>query len=153
MTLLFFFIHMGLLMHHMKLLSHQFRHRTLQCHKKYKYMRIKTNKQKFMLFLLFRWCTREAWCPAVHGVAKSRTQLSNLTELNWLKNKLDRGSLLELACLVHVRMRSLGIHLVCELKKNNNKAKNTLILIMLFPQESNIVIYDNLYRFTKTMTQ
>ena len=27
---------------------------------------------------------REAWHAAVHGVAKSRTQLSNWTELNWL---------------------------------------------------------------------
>ena len=27
---------------------------------------------------------REAWCVAVHGVAKSRTWLSNWTELNWL---------------------------------------------------------------------
>ena len=27
---------------------------------------------------------REAWCAAVHGVAKSRTQLSNSTELNWV---------------------------------------------------------------------
>ena len=27
---------------------------------------------------------REAWCPAVHGVAKSQTQLSNWTELNWM---------------------------------------------------------------------
>ena len=26
---------------------------------------------------------QEAWCAAVHGVAKSRTQLSNWTELNW----------------------------------------------------------------------
>ena len=26
---------------------------------------------------------REAWCAAVHAVAKSRTQLSNWTELNW----------------------------------------------------------------------
>ena len=26
---------------------------------------------------------REAWCAAVHGVAKSRTQLSNWTELKW----------------------------------------------------------------------
>ena len=25
---------------------------------------------------------REAWCPAIHGVAKSRTRLSNWTELN-----------------------------------------------------------------------
>ena len=29
---------------------------------------------------------REAWCTAVHGVAKSRTWLSNWTELNWIKN-------------------------------------------------------------------
>ena len=26
---------------------------------------------------------REAWCAAIHGVAKSRTQLSNWTELNY----------------------------------------------------------------------
>ena len=26
---------------------------------------------------------REAWCAAVHGVTKSRTWLSDLTELNW----------------------------------------------------------------------
>ena len=27
---------------------------------------------------------REAWCASVHGVAKSRTQLSDWTELNWI---------------------------------------------------------------------
>ena len=27
---------------------------------------------------------REAWCAAIHGVAKSRTQLSDWTELNWV---------------------------------------------------------------------
>ena len=26
---------------------------------------------------------REPWCAAIHGVAKSRTQLSDWTELNW----------------------------------------------------------------------
>ena len=27
---------------------------------------------------------REAWCAAAHGVSKSRTRLSNWTELNWI---------------------------------------------------------------------
>ena len=27
---------------------------------------------------------REAWCAAIHGVTKSRTRLSDWTELNWL---------------------------------------------------------------------
>ena len=30
---------------------------------------------------------REAWHAAIHGVAKSRTQLSNWTELNWNNRK------------------------------------------------------------------
>ena len=37
---------------------------------------------------------REAWHAAVHGVAKSQTQLSNSTELNWTKpkwNYIPRG--------------------------------------------------------------
>ena len=29
---------------------------------------------------------REAWCAAIHGVTKSRTQLSNWTELNWTES-------------------------------------------------------------------
>ena len=34
---------------------------------------------------------REAWCAAIHGVAKSQTQLSDWTELNWteLIEKID----------------------------------------------------------------
>ena len=32
---------------------------------------------------------REAWSAAVHGVTKSRTQLSNWTQLNWKINFLD----------------------------------------------------------------
>jgi len=32
---------------------------------------------------------REAWHGAIHGVAKSRTQLSNQTELNWTEENID----------------------------------------------------------------
>ena len=31
---------------------------------------------------------REAWRTAIHGVAKSRTRLSDWTELNWIAVKL-----------------------------------------------------------------
>ena len=34
---------------------------------------------------------KEAWCTAVHGVSKSRTQLSNWTEMNWnFRNRRER---------------------------------------------------------------
>ena len=32
---------------------------------------------------------REAWCPAVHGVAKSQIRLSDWTELNWTELKQE----------------------------------------------------------------
>ena len=41
---------------------------------------------------------REAWCAAVHGVAKSWTQLSDWTELNW--KYLDQSLLIIQAALV-----------------------------------------------------
>ena len=33
---------------------------------------------------------REAWCAAIHGVAKSQTRLSDWTELNWTEIKWRR---------------------------------------------------------------
>ena len=33
---------------------------------------------------------REAWCAALHGVAKGRTGLSNWTELNWLDHQKSK---------------------------------------------------------------
>ena len=37
---------------------------------------------------------REAWCAAIHGVAKSQTRLSDWTELNWPKGQQQLTSLL-----------------------------------------------------------
>ena len=37
---------------------------------------------------------REAWCAAVHGITRSRTWLSDWTELNWTES--DSGSLIHL---------------------------------------------------------
>ena len=34
---------------------------------------------------------REAWHAAVHGVAKSRTRLSDWTELNWTEDSIARS--------------------------------------------------------------
>ena len=35
---------------------------------------------------------REAWCAVIHGVAKSRTRLSDWTELNWTINECAGSS-------------------------------------------------------------
>ena len=41
---------------------------------------------------------REAWCTAVHGVAKSQTWLSNWTELNWRQGMQLRMKALHFNC-------------------------------------------------------
>ena len=40
----------------------------------------------------------EAWCAAIHGVSKSRTRLSDWTELNWIIMKTDKCILLLWLC-------------------------------------------------------
>ena len=52
---------------------------------------------------------REAWCAAIHGVAKSRTRLSDWTELSWtddLKNNVVK----EGDIVVIVMMQDFGFH-------------------------------------------
>ena len=46
---------------------------------------------------------REAWCAAVHGVTKSRTQLSDWTELIWELEQADRVGPWTSAGNMHVR--------------------------------------------------
>ena len=43
---------------------------------------------------------REAWCAAIHGVAKSRARLSDWTELNWyISGGEENGNPLQYSCL------------------------------------------------------
>ena len=62
---------------------------------------------------------REAWCAAIHGVTKSRTQLSNWTELNWSN----------LLCVKDYRHTMLYSRMVkCFCKKLHSLCWNYLIL-------------------------
>ena len=56
---------------------------------------------------------REAWRAVVHGVAKSRTWLSNWTELNWIaESKKELKSL-----LMRVKEESEKVNLELNIKK------------------------------------
>ena len=71
---------------------------------------------------------REAWCAAIHGVAKSRTWLSDWTELNWTykcmftgeegnrgwnKTKMQSCSLLVSICISCTYLQETHTELLC----------------------------------------
>ena len=60
---------------------------------------------------------REAWRAVIHGAAKSRTRLSNWTELNWTELKYMRNK--DISSLVvyfpeRIKKKNLMIHEVNE---------------------------------------
>ena len=54
---------------------------------------------------------REAWCAAVHGITKSRTRLSNWTELNWTDAYITVPSAQYLCKTSHHLTRQMSITL------------------------------------------
>ena len=56
---------------------------------------------------------REAWRAAVHGVANSRTWLSDWTELNWVQLKASISYLMQNSSLVLVRLFHLLSSIFC----------------------------------------
>ena len=59
---------------------------------------------------------REAWSAAIHGVAKSRTRLSDWTELNWKTG--NNSDVLKIVCTYH------GMHLSNKKEQTTDKCKN-----------------------------
>ena len=69
---------------------------------------------------------REAWCAAIHGIAKSRKQLRDWTELNWwnqsiLKEISPKYSLEGL-------MLKLRLQYFCDLMQRTDSLEKTLML-------------------------
>ena len=59
---------------------------------------------------------REAWCAAIHGVAKSQTPLSDSTEMNRICASSERHA---------------ELNFVCSLLKTLNCKFNTSLVIMM----------------------
>ena len=82
---------------------------------------------------------RETWCAVIHGAAKSRTRLSNWTELNWYHPSLEewQGSgIFTLIKKLVTPFSAILIHwasLVAQLVKNPNQ--ETLVWF-LGPEDS-----------------
>ena len=57
---------------------------------------------------------REAWCAAIHGVAKSRTRLSDWTELNWTESHLPLNKCSINGSCYHYYFSRRIFHLGCQ---------------------------------------
>ena len=60
---------------------------------------------------------REAWCPAIHGVAKSRTWLSDWTELNWTEGRKELWKPLIYRQLLKSTGNSLDLGIASEISR------------------------------------
>ena len=67
---------------------------------------------------------REAWCAAIHGVAKSQTRRSDWTELNWKWDSCKRNNILCLHRKTVRKVQSNYIHNSQNLGKKKQAAIN-----------------------------
>ena len=72
---------------------------------------------------------REAWHAAIHGVANSRTRLSNWTELNWRKT------------IQFTKKLGFSWHKLCFLKRGDRTVFNWMLKsLFFFPNEQTKII-------------
>ena len=89
---------------------------------------------------------REAWCAAIHGVAKSRMRLSDWTELNWTELKVDESgfpSNCKLRSFFNIRFKNQII----------SKTSYKTLLVMIFVSNSNKVNINREILFKKIFIQ
>ena len=71
---------------------------------------------------------REAWCAAVHGAAKSRTRLSDGTELNWTARRSNLSILKEISPECSLEGLMLKLQYFGHLMRRANSLEKTLML-------------------------
>ena len=73
---------------------------------------------------------REAWRAAIHGVAKSRTRLSDVTELNWTARRSNLSILKEVSpeCSLEGLMLKLKLQYFGHLMQRTDSFEKTLML-------------------------
>ena len=73
---------------------------------------------------------REAWRAAIHGVAKSRTRLSDGTELNWTARRSNLSILKEISpeCSLEGLMLKLKLQYIGHLMQRTDSYEKTLML-------------------------
>ena len=64
---------------------------------------------------------REAWCAVIHGVAKSRTRLSDWTELNWILDTQEIAKVGQRALLYPLCYFPSRSHLIYSVHSNSRK--------------------------------
>ena len=94
---------------------------------------------------------RGAWCAAIHGATKSRTWLSNWTELNWLMQLLRKGingsqeTILAQPGTCYSRLASFpfltGEIIFCHRNRVNAKCKWDLWCQLYTRQSTQLVLY------------
>ena len=73
---------------------------------------------------------RKAWRAAIHGVAKSRTRLSDGTELNWTARRSNLSILKEISpeCSLEGLMLKLKLQYIGHLMQRTDSYEKTLML-------------------------
>ena len=81
---------------------------------------------------------REAWCDAIHGVAKSLTRLSDWTELNWTEQRRPRATkkIIITLKIKHMILKRKSLHILYNGIFSSVQFSRSVVSNSLWPDES-----------------